>query len=437
MAYRDMYPAQPDPRQAQRSSITRSAVVLCTFLFSFGFPGKLANFFGGDRVSMLLQYVLFAVQIVIMLISSGDSLMDVKVIDLKKEFTPIYFLLGLFFATSMLVTHDLSSQLISCLRFSVTAMFAISVVQWYDVKQILTFTYWAQSVIVLLCLMYMLALPSQAFAMVDGERSFIGMFPGKNVCGAQLAFGLSMQAALLRLHLNEGRQPSAFFYVILLLQLLMLVMSRAVGSLISGGVPVAYVLLSRGSRGPLRRLPIGMLYILGSVGFLVFALNLMPMLEPVLAMIGKDATLTGRIPMWQQHVSNLLSSHTFTGYGFAMFWENDLAVEAFHAAFDENSWAGSMTTGAHNELIELWLDVGLIGMGAYFFMLWRSFRWIGGMREDVYAFCIAMMLGFLIKGLTERTHSTASFWTLYMFLSCALALKDQASQRTQQPRLRT
>lgn len=420
----------------QRSA-ARSAVVICTFLFSFGFPGKLADMFGGDRVSMLLQYALFAIQIVFMLLSSGDNILDVKLIDLKKEFAPVYVLLGVFFVTSMLVTHDLGSQLISCLRFSVTALFALWVVQWYDVKQILTFTFWAQSVIVLLCLMYMLVFPSQAFATVDGERCFIGMFPGKNVCGAQLAFGLSMQAALLRLYLNDHEQPSLFFYVILLLQLLMLVMSRAVGSLISGGIPVAYVLLSRNWRGFLRRLPIGMLYILGSVGFLVFALNLMPLMEPLLALIGKDATLTGRIPMWQQHVENMLSSHTFTGYGFAMFWENDLAVAAFHAAFDENSWAGSMTTGAHNELIELWLDVGLIGIGAYFFMIHRSFRRIGQMKEDTYSFCIALMLGIFIKGLTERTHSTASFWTLYLFLSCALALKDQAAQAAPHPHLRT
>lgn len=425
--------ARPDPRQTHGSALARGAVVVCTFLFSFGFPGKLANFFGGDRVSMLLQYALFAIQIVFMLLSSGDNVMDIKLVDQKKEFTPIYLLLGVFFVSSMLVTHDLATQAISCLRFSVTALFALWVVQQYDVRQILTFTCWAQSVIVLLCLMYMLILPSQAFAMFEGERCFIGIFPGKNVCGAQLAFGLSMQSALLRLYMDENRQPPMFFYVILLLQLLMLLMSRAVGSLISGGVPIAYVLLSRGSRGLLRRLPIGMLYILGSVGFLIFALNLMPLLEPLLALIGKDATLTGRIPMWQQHVQNMLQSHTFTGYGFAMFWENDLAVEAFHNAFDENSWAGSMTTGAHNELIELWLDVGLIGIAAYFFMIHRSFRRIGHMKEDAYAFCIALMLGIFIKGLTERTHSTASFWTLYLFLSCGLALKDQASQPPSPP----
>ena len=212
----------------------------------------------------------------------------------------------------------------------------------------------------------------------------------------------------------------------LLCQLVMLLLTRAMGSLLSAGLPIAALLLMHERRGLLRHLPLGWMYVLLSVGFLLFALNLMPLVEPLLTALGKDATLTGRIPMWRQHISNMLSSHTFTGYGFGMFWENTEAVAVFHAAFDENSWAGTMTTGAHNELIELWLDVGLIGMGVYFFMLIRAFRRAWEMPTDSYLFCLAVMLGVFIKGLTERTHSTASYWTLYLFLACGLALKAKA-----------
>lgn len=423
----------PIPRrtlQAERpSAIARHAAVLCVFLFALGFPGKLADMAGGGRISMLIQYAVFALQIVFMLITSGDSLLEMKLIDLKKEYTPVYLLLGVYFLLSMLSTHDIASQLISCLRFTVTGLFALWVVQWYDVKHILRFTCWAQSVIVLLCLLFMF-IPSQGWAVVDGARCFVGIFPGKNVCGAELAFGLTMQVALLRLHWADNEQPSAFFYLIMLCQLMMLVCARAMGSLISAGIPIAALLLLRPDRGLMRRIPLGWMYVLGSVGFLFFALNLMPLAEPLLESLGKDATLTGRIPMWRQHISNMLASHTFTGYGFGMFWENEAAVEAFHLAFDDNSWAGTMTTGAHNELIETWLDVGLIGMFAYFFMLISAFRRVRDIPDNAYAFCLAVMLGVFIKGLTERTHSTASYWTLYLFLACALALNAKAQPPT-------
>ena len=183
-----------------------------------------------------------------MLITSGDNLLEMKLIDLKKEYTPVYLLLGVYFLLSMLSTHDIASQLISCLRFTVTGLFALWVVQWYDVKHILRFTCWAQSVIVLLCLLFMF-IPSQGWAVVDGARCFVGIFPGKNVCGAELAFGLTMQVALLRLYWADNEQPSAFFYLIMLCQLVMLLLTRAMGSLLSAGLPIAALLLTHEKRG--------------------------------------------------------------------------------------------------------------------------------------------------------------------------------------------
>ena len=425
------------PESTQPRAIARHAMVLCVFLFALGFPGKLANLFGGNKVSMLLQYALFALQIVFMLFSSSDEFMNIKLVDLKKEFTPIYLLLIVTWGTSLLVTHDFSSQIIACLRYSVTAMFALWIIQWYDVKHILQLACIAQSVIVIVCLMYMLVFPGQAYAMVDGARSFVGIFPGKNVCGGELAFGLTLQVALICIYWEDGQQPSAFFYLIMALQVMMLVLSRAFGSLISAILPILYLILSRGFKGWLKRLPIGIIYILGSVGFLFFALNMMDLVAPILESFGKDATLTGRIPMWKQHISNMLESHTYTGYGFGMFWENKAALAAYHAAFERHSWAGAMTTGAHNEVVELWLDSGLIGLAAYFFMIFCSFRRMDKMKESVYVFCITVMMGAFIKGLTERIHSTASYWTLFTFLSCGLALKSRAERSAPAPVLRS
>ena len=218
---------------------------------------------------------------------------------------------------------------------------------------------------------------------------------------------------------------------------MLLALSRALGSIVSGGIPILYIILSRNFKGWLRRLPIGTFYILGSVGFLLFALNLMYLVAPILESFGKDATLTGRIPMWEQHISNMLDSHTFTGFGYGLFWENEAAVAAYHAGFKQNSWASSMTTGAHNEIIELWLDTGLIGIAAYFFMIFSAFRRTDRMKESVYVFCVTIMMGAFIKGLTERIHSTASYWTLYIFLSCGLALKNRAELSTSQFTIRS
>ncbi len=426
---------QPLSPQTRTSAFWRHGTVFCVMLFALGFPGTLGELIGGERFSVMLQYPLFVLQIAFMLLSSGDTFMDMKIIDLKKEDFSIYLMIFVFFITSMAVTHDFGSQLITCLRFSVTGFFAMWIVQWYDVKQILILTFRAQSVLVLMCLAFMFT--PMGWKIVDGQRCFAGIFSAKNVCGAQIAFGLTMQVALLRIYWRDNEQPSAFFYFIMLCQLIIVVMSRAFGSLLSGGIPIAILLASRSNRGFLRRLPLGSLFVLGSVGFLVFALTLMPLAEPLLTAIGKDATLTGRIPMWQTHVNNMLSSHTFTGYGFGKFWDNTEAVAAFHAAFDENSWAGNMTSGAHNELIELWLDVGLVGIAAYFIMLFSAFSRPRAMSDEAYILCIAVGLSVFIKGLTERTHTPASYWTLYLFITAAQALKSKVQSSAPVPVIRS
>lgn len=425
------------PRSNQTKAIARHAMVLCVFLFALGFPGKLANLFGGEKVNMLLQYGLFALQIIFMLLTSADRLMDIKIVDLKKEYTSIYLLVVIISITSMIVTHDHVSQLITCLRLTVTALFSLWIINWYDVKHILTFTYWAQSIIVLCCLVYMLLFPGQSYAYFNGSRSFVGIFSNKNMCGSEIGFCLTLQAALLHLYLSEDQQPSLFFYFILACQLLMLVLSKAFGSLLTTFIPIAYIIMSHRFKGWLKRLPIGVLYILGSIGFLFFALNLMYLVSPILEAFGKDATLTGRIPMWEQHINNMLSTHTFTGYGYGLFWENEAAVAAFHAGFERNSWTSAMTTGAHNELIELWLDSGLIGIAAFYFMILSAFRHTNRMKESVYVFCVTVMMCVFIQGLTERVHSTANYWTLYIFLSCGLALKSRAETSTPSRKLRS
>ena len=161
----------------------------------------------------------------------------------------------------------------------------------------------------------------------------------------------------------------------------------------------------------------------GSVGFLITALTVLPMLDPLLNAIGKDATLTGRIPLWRQIIQVMLSSHTFTGYGFGMFWRDRQAVALLHTAFRRNSFMGTMTTGAHNVLLEFWLNVGLFGIGAYFFAILVSFRQMDRLERADYLFCAVYLMWFMILGWTERSLSTYEYQMLFLFMAMGVARK--------------
>ena len=77
----------------------------------------------------------------------------------------------------------------------------------------------------------------------------------------------------------------------------------------------------------------------------------MPAFAWIIELLGKDATLTGRIPLWKQIISVMTEHNTFTGFGYGMFWRDPQAVDLVHAAFEDDSFLGNMTSGAHNLLL--------------------------------------------------------------------------------------
>lgn len=68
------------------------------------------------------------------------------------------------------------------------------------------------------------------------------------------------------------------------------------------------------------RLPLGWLYVAGSVGFLVFAFTILPLFAPLLESMGKDATLTGRTELWNGIYKFMQQHNMLTGYGYGQFW---------------------------------------------------------------------------------------------------------------------
>ena len=93
------------------------------------------------------------------------------------------------------------------------------------------------------------------------------------------------------------------------------------------------------------------------------------------------------------------------------------AVALLHTAFRSNSFMGTMTTGAHNVLLEYWLNVGLFGLASYFIALLASFRQMRKLERQNYIFCAAYMLWFMVMGWTERSMSTYEYQMMFLFLA--------------------
>lgn len=224
------------------------------------------------------------------------------------------------------------------------------------------------------------------------EGDFRGIFSQKNVIGEAMAIG-----ALASLHMIRVSKRTRFRYCFFLLVLTMTaLMSRSATSCLViaafCGTHVAVALIR--SRGVGR--------ILG-IGAMVFALPLVAAAaafpDAILGFLGKDPTLTGRTDIWALVIPDIFLK-PWLGWGYMTFWSssNPAAVQIS----DTLHWS---VPQAHNGLLEMLLNVGLIGTVIFMFLWARTVRLslrCMKMGESALATtCLASCVGIILMGISE------------------------------------
>ena len=130
-----------------QESIIYELVVIFAFVNSIGFPGRYTLAFGSS-FGTLIEYISFLLQIIVMVISSGSSLLDFKIINLQEKYRGIYFMLFVITVTSMMVTISRPKQMISCTRVAVTAFFGIWIIDTFPLEKVLELIYKSQIIFV-------------------------------------------------------------------------------------------------------------------------------------------------------------------------------------------------------------------------------------------------------------------------------------------------
>jgi exopolysaccharide production protein ExoQ len=75
----------------------------------------------------------------------------------------------------------------------------------------------------------------------------------------------------------------------------------------------------------------------------------------LLALLGRDATLTGRTELWAAALE-MVGPNLLVGYGYGAFWQVSLEAETLYAALGWRPWTG------HNGFLDLLLQVGVVGL---------------------------------------------------------------------------
>ncbi|MEB3294954.1 MAG: O-antigen ligase family protein [Synechococcales bacterium] len=142
----------------------------------------------------------------------------------------------------------------------------------------------------------------------------------------------------------------------------------------------------------------------------------------LLTALGKDPTLTGRIPMWGSALQALMEKPLF-GFGRGVFWAEG-SYRALTAGRSVNY--GYIPPNCHNGFIDLSLDNGFIGLGLFFLCFFVTYitalRRAYGSNRGEDSLPLAFLTLLLINNCTESylLDLTNIYWVLFTAVSLAV-----------------
>ncbi len=242
-----------------------------------------------------------------------------------------------------------------------------------------------------------------------------GVFSEKNGFGGLMAFAVLIfaGAALLK----PRRAPLWWPMAALALGLLVLSTSKtSLVSLMLGIAAVGFVLLVR--RG-------GAVAVIATyvtvVGLVALGAGVVLAPDTFLAILGKDATFTGRTRIWAA-ITRLIDERPWLGYGYGAVWTDTSGWGPLARIVKQ---AGFTPQHAHNSWLEQWLGLGLVGLWAwvltYFTTLGRTL--VAIFRHPGALVAFPFLVVFTVMSLTESIAFTYNDlrWVMFVALSVQLA----------------
>jgi exopolysaccharide production protein ExoQ len=149
-------------------------------------------------------------------------------------------------------------------------------------------------------------------------------------------------------------------------------------------------------------------------------------LEEVTGLLGKDPAMTGRLPLWI--VAGVMAlQRPWFGYGFNAFWLPDQTYtpRIWHLL----TW---MPPQAHNGVLELWLELGLVGtvlfLAVFTFYLAKAAKFLRHHSEPTAAWPIAFFIFLFLSNLTTAFFLQGNNIYFILYVGFATTLYTKGSK---------
>ena len=326
----------------------------------------------------------------------------------------ISILLGLAFI-SCLWSENFSTTLIPSIALIGTTLFGFYLGSRYPLQRQLQLLGWAYGIMILSSIVFAVALPSIGTMCAPHEGAWRGIFGHKNGLGKAMTVSTVIYWLLI-----EPTKLRLLPWLGLSCSLLLLILSTSTSSLI---IVVALLMLlpiyqSLRLREDVLAPVILSIAILLICSFVLLFSNA----EFIVGYFGKDLTLTGRTDLWEQSLK-MIRERIFLGYGYENFWQGwDSPTSAY--VWRAIGWSAP---NAHNGLLDLALDLGLLGtlvfLAGFLSNLARAFVWVR-LTKNSASFWPLMYLSFLfLTNITETMllSQNSLIWVLYVAVTLSIS----------------
>ncbi|MFC6197408.1 O-antigen ligase family protein [Ponticaulis profundi] len=254
-----------------------------------------------------------------------------------------------------------------------------------------------------------------------------GLWFEKNAMGGHLARAAFLYAFLIVVDVDRRKLWGFCFLISLALVLLSTSKTSLLGLLLGIGVIGAYLWMRRGKLIAVSALWLG----ISSVMAVVLVVLVSP--ETVVAILGRDLTLTGRTDIWEV-LFRIMEDRPNLGFGYGTFWAKDSPPA--HMVRLETEWE---VPTAHNGLIEIMLAMGRVG--AAFFLIdfllniVRSLLTMHTRITSVYAFGFFIIFALFSISESVILQQNSITWVMYSAIAGKLALdaRDRTKARRKAP----
>ena len=304
-----------------------------------------------------------------------------------------------------------------------TSLFGLYLASRYTIKEQLQLLGWMYGIAVVMSFLFIGALPKYGIMGGVHAGTWRGIYNHKNTLGKVIVPGLTIFLLLA----SSSKKYSWLFYMAFSLAFILLLRSGSTSSLLNGITLITASISFRVFRWRDNLMVPSTIAMVsfGAIFYVVVSLTT----EAILKALGKDATLTGRGDMWP-YIFEMIGYKPFLGYGYGAGWSGP-DTPSFYI-WQATGWT---PPNSHNGFLDLWLQIGLIGLVIYVFgffaiTLPKAFYWVRNTRTSEGFWPLTYMTYMLLANISETTLMIQNdiFWVIYVAIAFSVQMPPESKK---------